>query len=517
MSDNTIENKRIAKNSVYMFIRMLFVLCINLYTTRVILEVLGVEEYGVYNVVVGFVALFSFINNSLAGSTQRFFNYELGKNGLQGAQQVYVVSILIHLLLGIIVVAASEPVGLWYIRDKMVLPEGSINAAIWVFHFSVVSLFINILSAPYVAAVLAHEKMNAYAIIGVIDAINKLAIVYALQLLESNKLIWYGALYMTSSLVMALLFFVYAKCSFVEIKLKGGINSRIFRQLLSFSGWNVFGSFAYVLREQGVNLVLNAFWGPVVNAAKGISNQINGALQSFISNITTPTKPQVVQSYARGDENRSWTLTYSISKLSCIFFFAVAMPICLEVEYLLNLWLGDNIPEHTELFIIFLLSTNVFGTLVMPISSIVSAAGKIKYYQLLSSASNILTVPLAYIFIRSFHEPEAIYLALFITMVTNHIVGLLSAKKHAKLSIADYFHKVILPLLYVIVIAIPIPLILRLLMPESFFRLVIVSVVGCLSTCLLAYSFALTKEERNLVNGLLHKLRNKVCTHHSCQ
>ncbi len=489
---------------------MVIVLLISLYTTRVVLNVLGVDDYGVYNVIAGFVAMFSFLNSSMAGATQRFYNYELGKNGISGAQKVYCASFYIHLLLGLVIIIVTEPIGIWYINNRMVLPEGTLSDALWIFHFSVATLFITITNTPYIAAILANERMDYFAVIESIKALCTLGAVLMLRYITDNRLFYYGLFILIVNITVFILYLSYAYKKFPEIRFGVKAPKELFKEMLSFSGWGIFGSISYMLRDQGVNLLLNAFFGIVVNAARGVANQVNGALQSFISNIVTPSRPQVIQSYAQDNTIRAWRLTFSVCKITCLLFFMLSLPICLEIDYILSVWLGNDVPQYTSIFVILLLATNVFGTYVFPISTIISATGKVKFFQILSSSSNFLTVPLAYLFIKVYGTPQAAYLALFITMITNVLAGLISAKRYANLSYINFFKTVFLPCIYVIVISAPICYIPTFIIETGFFRLIVECCLSLLTVSIISYFAALNEYELNLIRKIYHEISFKI-------
>lgn len=509
MSDNTTSNKRIAKNSLFMSIRMIFVLLISLYTTRAILRVLGVEDYGVYNVVAGFVTMFAFLNNSMSSATQRFFNFELGRNGEEGANIVYNSALIIHGILAVLVVIIAIPVGLWYLHHKMVLPEGRMFAAECIFYFSVASLFVTIITVPFTAAVMAHEKMDFYAIVGMLDAVLKLLVVLLLPYLTGDLLIWYGTLFLLMTTLNFLLYYIYAKRKFPEIHFCSKPSHHLFAPMLSFSGWGLFGSFSYILRNQGTNLLLNAFFGPVVNAAKGVAEQINGALNAFCSSILTPSRPQVIQAYSQGNSERMWSLTFSVSKLVTIFFYMMALPICMEIDYILHLWLGDNVPAHASWFIIIILFTNTFGSLVAPISTVMQATGEIKYFQMLSSCSNLLSIPLAYLFLLFDAVPEYVFVALFLTMITNHLAGLISAKRYANLSYRRYSEKVLWPIVCVFATTFPIAFIPMVTMDNGIVRFIIEFTLCTAIITLSSYFLALDHSEKTMVQQFISKRFHK--------
>ena len=425
MPDNSSANKRIAKNSVFLTIRMVIVLLISLYTTRVVLKVLGVEDYGVYNVVCGFVSMFAFLNTSMSNGIQRFFNFELGRNGIEGANKVYCTALHIQLILAVIIVVLTESFGLWYLHNKMVVPEGRMVAAEWIFQFSILSFLFVIMQAPYTAAVMAHEKMDFYAVVSVLDVVFKLVIVLILPLFVWDKLILYGILYSLINVVNFSMYYIYSKKRFPEIRYRRQHDRSLFNSMLGFSGWNLFGSFNGVMKEQGINLVINFFFGPIVNAARGVANQVNGGLQSFVTNITMPVRPQVVQSYAQGNLSRTMHLTYSISKLSCCFLLMMAIPISFEIDYVLHLWLGENVPEHAGMFTIIILLTSLVNNLNSATSGVVHATGIMKDYQLWGSLISIASVPIAYVLLKLYPIPELALLAVMICSTLGHFVCLL--------------------------------------------------------------------------------------------
>lgn len=511
MTNQTSENnKRIAKNSLYMSIRMVVVLFISLYTTRAVLKVLGIEDYGIYNVVCGFVSMFSFLNNSMASATQRYYNYELGKNGEIGVQKVYNASMLIHWLLAVIIILFTEIGGLWYLENKLVVPETRMSAAFWIFQFSVVSMFLNIVNVPYISAIMAYERMNYYAYIGIIDAVLKLLIVFALYLSDGDRLILYGFLFMAITVFDYFAYRIYAKKHFKNLRFGLQPCKTYLKEMLEFAGWNLFGSFAYMMRDQGINLLLNAFFGPIVNAARGVANQVNGALQGFTSNILTPARPQIVQSYAKGEYDRSFHLMNSVSKLSCIVFLLMSLPVCLLISPILNMWLGGNVPEHTSSFVIIMLITNTWGSLVAPISAIVHATGKMKFYQTISSASNLMSVPLAYVFLCIDSVPEFVFYALLITMFTNHIAGLISLKRLTSFSIKRYIKNVVLSLACVIVLSVVTTIIPYYFISNLVLKFLVVIVVSVLAVISYSYIICFDQKEKMLINQFVNKFIKRI-------
>lgn len=492
---------------------MVIVLLISLYTTRVVLKVLGVEDYGVYNVVCGFVSMFAFLNTSMSNGIQRFFNYELGKNGIEGANKVYVTSLLIQALLAFVVIVLVESFGLWYLHNKMVIPDDRVFAAEFVFQFSVLGFLFIIMQAPYTASVMAHEKMDFYAVVSILDALLKLGMVLILPYLTGDKLILYGVVMLLINIVNFLLYFIYSKRHFSEIRLKKYFEKGLFKSMLGFSGWNLFGSFSGIMQEQGINLVINFFFGPIVNAARGVAAQVNAGLEGFVNNITIPVRPQVVQSYARGDSSRMMNLTFSISKLSCCFLMMMAIPVSVEIEYVLRIWLGDNVPEHAAAFTVIVLFSSLVSNLNAAISNVVHATGNMKSYQFWSSLVKISSVPIAFVVLKYYEQPELALLVVFVCRTAGHIVGLFIVRNLVNLSLRQYLLKVVLPITLVLILTLGVSLPVHFSMDEGFIRLMVVTIVGVATAGLSLYYIALEKNERNLalqlLNGVLKKIKLK--------
>ena len=497
MADNSSANKRIAKNSIFMSIRMIIVLLITLYTTRVILQTLGVIDYGVYNVVCGFVSMFAFLNTSMSNGIQRFFNFELGKNGIVGAKKVYNTALIIQFLLAVIIIILTESFGMWYLHNRIL-------------HFSIMSFLFVIMQAPFTAAVIAHERMDFFAAISVLDAFLKLGIVFALPFLPGDNLIVYGALFASISILNFTLYAIYSRRSFEEIRLQGCIQRSLFKSMLSFSGWNLFGSFSGVMKEQGINLVLNLFFGPVVNAARAVAAQVNSGLQSFVSNITMPVRPQVVQSYAKGDLQRTMGLTISISKLSCGFQYLLALPLSYEIDFVLKIWLGDEVPEHSGLFIVIIFATSFLNNLNSAVSNVIHATGKMKLYQITTSLVALLAVPLAYISLRMGACPEIALSMVTITMFFAQVLAVFILERIVGFSAKTYFFNIVKPLLYVIALTILVPLITTTSISSSWYRLIFTIALSSLAVLLSFYYVGLDKQERVLVKQMIEVAKKKI-------
>lgn len=499
MADNTSNNKRIAKNTVFLYARMIVVLFVSLYTTRVVLNVLGVVDYGIYNVVAGFVSMFSFLNSALTNTTQRFFNSEKKEGKVENLIKVYNVSLRIQILLAILIFVLLESIGLWYIYNIMVIPTERIFSANCVFQCSGVSLILLVLQIPYSAAIISHEKMNYYAVVSIVDVLLKLAIVLILPYVVFDKLAFYGGVSIVVSFLNLFLYYIYAKRHFREIIYQSDFDRERFKKMLAFTGWNVFGSFAFMIQGQGLNLLMNSFFGPAINAARGIAFQIQGAINGFSENIATAFRPQLVESYANCDYKRTETLMFSMSKYCFLMLCTLSFPIAAELPYILEIWLNGVVPDYTVEFSILVLANMVLNSLNMPISQTVQATGIVKNYQLIRSVVVTFTLPIAWLLLYSECSPTAVFwVTLGITLV-NQPISMIILHTYFKYSYKQYFVRVCIPCFVFLVLSIIAPIALHFLMSASMFRLCLVALVSLLSSFVLAYYVILDSAERDVV------------------
>lgn len=511
MSDNSQNNKRIAKNSLFMGIRMVVVLAITLYSSRVVLNALGVVDYGIYNAVASFVAMFSFLNSSLSNGIQRFFNFELGKNGISGSNKVYNTALVIQILLAIIVVVPLEIFGVWYLDNKMVIPTDRLFAAGWVFQLSIITMILHILQVPYSAAIIAHEKFSFYAIMSVMNAVITLGATFTIPYVGNDSLIIYGVIIAAIAALNLLLYIVYAKKNFEEIKITRNYEKRLFKEMLSFSGWNIFGTFGHMLKFQGVSLVLNLFFGPIINAAHGIANQVNSGLQSFVNNLTTPVRPQVIQSYSRGNISRTLNLTYTISKASCYFLLIISLPIIIEINYVLEIWLGDNIPAHTSAIVVIIIIDSFLSNLNSCVSNVVHASGKMKYYQLSGGTISFITIVFVYFGMMFFNIPEFAFIIVVILDCVRQILATIILKRIVnEFSYSKYIKDVIFPIIKVYAASIILPLIMYYSLSEGFLRLAVVTIVSIISSLTAMYFIGLSNNEKTIANRFFLTIKNKL-------
>lgn len=504
MSKNTSENKRIAKNTVFLYIRMLFVMLVSLYTTRVVLRVLGVEDYGVYNVVCGFVSMFGLFNTCLTTGTNRFYNFALGKSDNEELRNTYKASLLIQIALIIAVLFLIESFGLWYLNNKLVIPESRVSAANSIFQYSVISLVLLLLTTPYSAAVMAYEKMNFYAIVSIIDAVLKLVFVVLLQFITYDKLLFYGLLMMIISAFNFLLNFIYCRLKFKELRLSGGFDKLLFKNLFSFSTWSLIDPFTYTVKGQGSNLVLNAFFGTIVNAAYGVATQVSTAVDSFTNNLSIAFRPQIIKSYAAGDYTRTRKLMFAMSKINFMLHSMLVIPVLLEIKYLLSLWLGDGYPVYTPIFAQLVMIIQTFNCLHSPISTVMVATGEIKKIKIVSAIIICSVIPLSVVGFKLNLPPFSIFLILlFLTIVNVLVSGKIMSQAFPTIAFGDYIKKIIIPCVEFIVLVTIIPMISWLVLPESILRVFIISLLSLICTMVIGYYIICDKNERELFSKIL--------------
>ena len=506
--DNTEKNKRIARNTLFLYLRMGVVMLIALYTTKVVLRVLGVEDFGIYNIVCGFVALFGIFNTCFSTSINRFYNYEIGQGNGYGIRTVYNTSLKIQLVLALFVVVLIELVGCWYIENVMVLPAERLSTAKWIFHFAVFSTFFTIIQAPYSAAVIAYEKMDYFALVSVIDAFLKLGIVFSLHYVVGDRLIVYGFLISLISFINFFLYFIYCKYKFPEIRLERGVDKKFMKSMLSFIGWSTLDPLAYTLRDQGLNLVLNLFFGPIVNAAQGIAYQISAVVDNFGGGFSLSFRPQIIQSYSEGQFDRTKSLMLSMSKISYMLHVMIIIPIIIEIHYILHLWLGDNYPSYAIPFTCLILCIKAIGSLNSPISTVVSATGNISKIKIFSAVIISSIIPASIILYKFDNSPSSAYVALLCLTIINQIGCVVFLRQlFPYIKIIEYFRNLILPLSLHTLCVLVIPLLISTLLPPSIWRLIVVFIISVVCTVCVGYMVVLNINERHLILKLIGVFR----------
>lgn len=490
-----VNNKQIAKNTIFLYFRMIFLMLISLFTSRVILRTLGVEDYGIYNIVGGFVSLLSFLNGAISSSTSRYITFALGKNDSAKLFNTISTCKLTHLIIAIAVLLIGETLGLWFVLHQLVIPESRLVAALWVYHCSIISTAVMIYSVPYNACIIAHEKMSAFAYISIYEAVMKLAIVLILMTSHIDRLKLYAVLLLSIQISIRLIYTNYCHKNFEESKAKMRYDKDLFKEMFSFAGWNLCGNLAAALFTQGVNVVLNMFFGPVVNAARGIAVTIQSTVQQFATNFQTAINPQITKSYASGEHEAMHTLIYRSSKFTFILLSALSLPIILETKFIINLWLGQ-IPDYTVSFIRLMLCICIIDATANPFMTAAAATGNVRFYQLVIGGILLLIVPASYVVLRLGCVPESVFIVHLAIVLITFIVRLFIVRSMIHISIASYSRKVIVPSLVVSCLSTGIVLLFKSFMYTGFFYSLFVIVLSAVSVIALSYFILLDYNEK---------------------
>jgi len=505
-------NKRIAKNTLLLYFRMLLSLCVGLYTSRVVLQTLGVEDYGIYNVVGGAVSLFSFLNASMSGATSRFLAYEMGTGNKEKLHLVFGAALTVHIGIAIVMILLVETVGLWFLNTHLNIPETRMTAAHWVFHLSVLSMAVSVTQVPYNASLIAHEKMDIYAYVELLNVFLRLFIVFVLVAYDGDKLIIYGILVFLVSFIIAAIYRMYGYRHYAECRERPCMVKSVIRPMLCYSGWDLYGNMSTIARTQGVNMLLNMFFGPVLNAAGGVASQVQGVIMGFASNVVTAVKPQIIKSYAAEEYDRTTSLLFNTSKFTFLLLLVLSFPLMAEMHYVLTLWLGF-VPEHAANFCVLTLVFNFFATMSTVLVTAAHAANKVKRPSLINGSLYLLVIPISYVAFRCGISPEWSYM--FNVMAV--LVGMLSNAWTAFMyvpgfSFKRFFVDVFLRVMFVfLVLVIVVKGVQRLFADEGFIRLIIVSATSIVCLICLGYYVLMDKAMRaNVVVQIKNKLWKKV-------
>lgn len=499
----------VAKNTFMVYTRMILVMGINLYTSRVILDVLGIDDYGIYNVVSGLVIFFSFLNNVLSTATQRFLSYDLGCNNIKHFQKTFSVSMSTHIAISIIVILLCETIGLWFLNYKMEIPESRLDAANWVFQICIINCCSKFIRVPYNACIISYERMSFFAYIGILEVILGLVSVYFLYFINNqDKLILYTILVCISSFIILWICKTYCTEKLKIKKYTPIWDKELFKSIFSFSGWSLLGGIANLGAQQGVALIINLFFGVAVNAAIGIANQVGNGVYSLVTSFQTAFTPQLVKLYAKNDNENFINLIIRTSKFSFYLIFILALPIMLNMKQILNLWLV-NVPQYTEEFCLLVIVFFCIDALSSPLWNSIQATGKIKYYQITVSIIISLTLPCAYILLKLGYSPITVLTLRVVINVLVHFARIFLLKKMIKLPVKIYLFQTFLIPCIVVILSVPIPLYFS--SNFSGFNGFIISSLSAITTIIIAiYFVGITKSEKQYLNRLLiSKLRHE--------
>lgn len=507
MTDTAQNNKRIAKNTLLLYARMLFLIVISLYTSRVVLNTLGVEDYGINNVVSGFISMLGFLSGSLGAASSRFITYDLGIGDMSTMKRTFGNIVTIHLLLAVIILIFGETIGLWFVLNKLQIPENRMTAAIWVYQFSIFSFMLSIVSVPYNATIIAHERMKAFAYISIVDAILKLLIVYLLVVIPYDKLIIYAILFFCIQIFDRVVYGVYCYKHFEETKTKLAFNKKLFKEIFSFAVWTMNGNLAVIGYTQGINVLLNMFFGPVVNAARGVAVQVQGVVTGFCNNFQMALNPQLTKSYAQNDLEHMQQLLKVSSKFSFFLLFIISLPLILEAPLVLKWWLGI-VPEHTVNFLRLILCSSMLVALSNPLIVSVHATGKIKKFQAIEGTLLLCIVPIAYILLKFFGiRPEYVFCVHIAVEILTQYARVRIVLPMISMKCVDYFKEVVVPIIKVIVITPILPLIVYYYIDQSVMTFFIICTISVICVLGGVYYFGCIKSEREFV---INKIRQRI-------
>lgn len=510
-SNNTsANNKRIAKNTMLLYFRMLLMMIISLYTSRVILNALGVEDYGIYNAVGGVVSMFSILSGSLSAAISRFITFELGKGDKERLNKVFCTAINVQLILILIITMLLETVGLWFLNNKMVIPAERMDAAFWVFQFSVLTFAVNLWSVPYNASIVAHERMSAFAYISMFDAVAKLLIAFVILKNPIDRLVYYGILVLIVGLIQRIIYTRYCQTHFEECHYTPIYEKQITKEMFGFAGWNFIGASSAVLRDQGGNMIINLFFGPSVNAARGVAMSISNAVTGFVTNFMTALNPQITKSYASGNHEYMFTLVFQGARLSYYILLILALPIIFTADYLLEIWLGivpDHAPNFARLILIFAMSES----LAHPLVTVMLAAGNIRNYQIIVGVCQLLNLPVSYAFLRFGYPPETIFLVAIAVSVLCEMTRLIMLRNMINLSVRAFLRKVYFNVIIVTLISAILPYFaMSYFVLDKFNNFVFVCFVSVLSAAISIYVVGCNQQDKELVHSAINKALKKI-------
>lgn len=501
-------NTRLAKNTLMLYVRTIFAMIISLYTSRVILSALGVEDFGIYNVVGGLVAMFSIISGSLTSAISRYLTYELGNDNFERLKAIFSTSINIQVVISIVIVILGESLGVWFLCNMMNIPIDRIDEAIIVLHCSLIAFVVNLISIPYNAAIIAHEKMSAFAYISILDVCLKLGVVFLLYIFPWDNLVTYSVLLLIESVIIRLIYGWYCGRNFPETKYKFVSDKSLVKELSSFAGWNFFANSAYMFNTQGINILMNVFFGVTVNAARGIALQVENALVKFSADFTTAINPQIIKSYASKNMQQVYLLVNRGAKFSYFLILIVALPVLIETEFILELWLGI-VPENTAIFIRLAIIGAMIERLGQTGYTACMATGTIKKYTLWITSVGCLVFPLSYIAFKIGAPVEASYFIFIIIYVIVNAVRLWIMKGLIDFPIKTFITDVVIKLGYTTIITIISPIFVIVMFEPSISRFIISVLVCILSSTIVIYMCGLTSDERKKVKLKIKLLYSK--------
>ena len=495
MSEASENNKRIAKNTFLLYIRMLFIMAISLFTSRIILNTLGVEDYGIYNVVGGIVAMFGFLSGSMSSATQRFIIFALGKGDKDRLKTVFSTTLQIHALVAFIIVLLCETIGLWFLYHKMLIPVERMDAAFWVLQSSIISTVVMIVSVPYNACIIAHEKMSAFAYISVIEVVLKLIIVYLLFVFPFDKLIIYAILTLIVQLFIRFCYSIYCHRHFQETKYEHVWDKNMFKEMTGFAVWSLWGNMSAILYTQGQNMLLNVFFGPVVNAARAIAVQVQTAVQQFLGNFQMALNPQITKNYASGNLEQMHSLMFRSARFSFLLLFFISLPVLLEAGFILSVWL-KTVPDDAVVFTQIMICISLIYTTANPCVIANQATGKVRVYQMVVGGILLTILPISYLALKLGAPAYSVFVVHFCVESVAQFARMYMLRKTINLQMRQYLQNIYIPITATVVIAIIFPATVHMQMEDGWLRFILVGCTSVFSVGTSSFFIGFTKSER---------------------
>ena len=509
MHNKSSNNRRIAKNAIFLYFRTFITMCITLFTSRVVLNSLGIADYGLYNVVGGVVAMFSVLTGSLSAAISRFTTYELGKKDQQRLRKVFCTSINIQLVLIVTILLLVETVGLWFLNYKMNVAADRMIAANWVFQFSIITFCLNLFTVPYNASIIAHERMSAFAYISIADATLRFLIALLINVSPIDRLVFYSFMLMLCGTIIQMVYAQYCRTHFDECKYKLFFDKALFKEMFGFAGWNFIGASSDVLRDQGGNIIINLFYGTTINAARAIAMQISGAITTFVNNFLTAVRPQITKSYAVGDYQYMMELIYRSSKFCGFILLLFALPVYITTPYILEIWLGI-VPAHTVSFVRIILIYVMNETMSGPMITAMLATGNIRKYQLIVGGSQLLNLPLGYVCLACGCAAESVFIVAVVVSCVGMFLRVYMLRSMINLSFRQFYLQIYFRVILVIITSAVIPSLITQIITIDFPMFIMLCFLSIASSATSIYLLGCTTEERNIVKQMICKTIRKI-------
>lgn len=498
------DNSRLTKNTLLLYVRMLVVMAISLYTSRIILKNLGISDFGLYNVVGSVAAMFSFLNTAMYSSTQRYLSIAVGRNDSQQLHKIFNVSLVIHTLIGVAIVIICEGFGLWFIHHKMVIPEGRELAVFWTFQLSLLAAFVTIATVPFDALVISRERMSTFAYISILDVFFKLFIAYVISIVNFDRLIFYSFLIVVSQFIVILIYALYCKQHFEECRFKFYRFDGLYKEMTIFASWGLLGHISYIINTSAQNMMLNVFFSPVVNAARGVALRVSSAVSGFSNNFQSAVSPQITKSYAVGNDTRLFLLIYNSSRFSLYLLWLFSLPIMLCMNEILEIWLVE-VPDYTTTFLQLVLIFNLVESGANPLNMAVRAKGKIKYPEIIGGVILILNFPLSYVALKYGSGPQSVFVIMILCGIVCHINRVFFAHRYLLMPVSEYISKVIIRPIFVIVLSALVPIIVSksVFLDNHFLFIILITLLSSVSILLVIYFVGLERTEKIYIRNII--------------